>query len=107
MSNGLTFEARQIIFAHKSRIGRLEERNAVLEAERDTARAIAVELEQQTAAIEHRLDDLKDLYASKYCQDPSEVNADALRVVQELDAAINHITSTVMRDLCDDARETP
>ena len=120
--------AENTIAALKSRVGRLTERLAVVEgvaqanaddrdsymeeaavltAERDTARSIAVELEQQLAAIEARVEDLQGLYAGRYCDDPSEPNATAVRVVQELDAAINHITSTVMRDLCDDARETP
>lgn len=78
---------------------------ADVEQERDTARAIAIDLEQQLAAIGTRVEDLRDLYASRYCDDPNESNATAVRVVQELDAAINHITDTVTRDLCDDARE--
>jgi hypothetical protein len=78
---------------------------AEAEQERDTARSIAIELEQQLAAIGARVIDLRDLYARRYCDDPSESNAIAVRVVQELDAAINHITDTVTRDLCDDARE--
>jgi hypothetical protein len=123
---GLNGDAKQIIFALKSKNGRLEERVATLQAvaqahaddrdsymeqatvaeqERDSARAIAIELEQQLAAIGARVVDLRDLYASRYCDDPIESNATAVRVVQELDAAINHITDTVTRDLCDDARE--
>lgn len=78
---------------------------ADVEQERDTARSIAIELEQQLAAIGARVVDLRDLYAHRYCDDPTESNATAVRVVQELDAAINHITDTVTRDLCDDARE--
>jgi hypothetical protein len=123
---GLNGDAKQIIFALKSKNGRLEERVATLtgiaqahaddrdsyiqqaaeaEQERDMARSIAIELEQQLAAISARVEDLHGLYARTYCDDPTESNATAVRVVQELDAAINHITDTVTRDLCDDARE--
>ena len=118
--------ADNTIAALKSKNGRLEERVATLtgiaqahaddrdsymeqaaeaEQERDTARSIAIELEQQLAAIEARLQDLQGLYARRYCDDPTESNATAVRVVQELEAAIHHITDTVTRDLCDDARE--
>lgn len=81
------------------------EQAAEAEQERDTARSIAIQLEQQLAAVGARVEDLQGLYARKYCDDPTELNATAVRVVQELDAAINHITDTVTRDLCDDARE--
>jgi hypothetical protein len=123
---GLNGDAKQIIFALKSKSLRLAERIAVLEGvaqanaddrdsymeqaaeteqARDTARSIAIQLEQQLAAVGARVVDLRDLYASRYCDDPTESNATAVRVVQELDAAINHITDTVTRDLCDDAPE--
>jgi hypothetical protein len=58
--SGMNGDAKRIILAHKSRIGRLEERLAVVEGERDRARATAVALEQDGAMAHHALVILAD-----------------------------------------------
>jgi len=66
MTYGLSGDAKQIIAALKSerdRVkGQLEERTK----ERDRARDIAVELEQQLAKVQEEIEDLQRFYEERY-----------------------------------------
>jgi hypothetical protein len=100
---GLNGDAKQIIFAHKSRIGRLEERLADVEGERDRARGTGVELEQQIAAIQSGIDDLHRLYERREVDispDPLDAARDVIVAVQDV---LSLVTNTVLNDLIEEA----
>jgi len=108
MSYGLNGDSKQIISGLKSERDRLKERVAVLEMlvqstsddrdgymehvaerteERDLARRIAVELEQQLANFELRLSELTATYRGQLQSTPSLYNAgaaDVLGIVEDV-----------------------
>jgi chromosome segregation ATPase len=75
------------------------ERATELEQERDTARSIAVELEQQIAAIQSGIDDLHRLYERRgidIAPDPLDAARDVIAAVENV---LSLVTNTILNDL--------
>lgn len=80
------------------------ERTAVLEQERDTARSIAVELEQQLSAIQSGIDDLHRLYERREIDiDPDPLDA-ARDVIAAVENVLSLVTNTVLNDLIEETQ---
>ena len=115
--------ADNTIAALKSKNSRLEERVAVLEGiaqanaddrdsyaeqlaeiegERDRARGIAVELEQQIDAIQTRIRDLHRLYDRRDVRVPASPMEAARDAIVEVENILSLVTDTVLNDLSEE-----
>lgn len=102
--SGMNGDAKQIIFAHKSRIGRLEERLAAVEGERDRARGTGVALEQEIAFVGDRIAETLQIYTERWEQDKTAANFEALSAVQIIQHLYALATDPTLTDSC--TRET-
>lgn len=82
MSYGLNFDAKQIILAHKSRVDRLETELKNRIAERDKARAIAVDLEQRLTEVMRSLQAHIEYRRGEHEWCPGDINSMAVTAAE-------------------------
>jgi hypothetical protein len=100
---GMNGDAKQIIFALKSKLARRDEQILSITGERDRARGTGVELEQQIAAIQAGIDDLHRLYERREVEiapDPLDAARDVIVAIQDV---LSLITNTVLNDLIEES----
>jgi hypothetical protein len=106
MSTRINGEAKQIIFAHKSRIERAERQRdealadlAERTEERDRARRIAVDLEQQLAQVHQSMEALELHYETEYFRTGDPVDGAGLSAVQDCSTSVVTVTEILTDDL--------
>lgn len=100
--SGLNGDAKQIIFALKSKLARRDAQIISITGERDRARGTGVELEQQIAAIQSGIDDLHRLYERREVEiapDPLDAARDVIVAVQDV---LSLVTNVVLNDIVED-----